>query len=385
MRTLLSALLLAALRVPAFSADTPSFESMIDAASKAFMQQKAAAPLSRAIVDQPLVGLIAQAQPSVATVIVSQTKTKGGLLSWALGRELKVPTGTALGTGWVARSKDSTVLLVTNAHVVAGRAVGGKVFVQFDDHANLEATVVGKNVKKDLALIEVEIPAGRPSRNALPLGSSASLRQGQRLLALGSPLGLRQTATAGIFSASGLNPEYYPGGYLQTDLAINHGNSGGPLLDLDGDVVGVNFAIPGEGTGLGLAIPVEFVKQALAQYDANRELSNAYLGATFVGSSWMQTDAVSNLRAKLGGHELPHEGAWIKQVQPGSPADKAGLEEGDRVLAVDGQALPAQVYDAVGTMIQAVALRSPEDTMTMLVERGGVRSNVVVTLEKAHE
>lgn len=393
MRTPFTALLLAALCVQASAATLDSFESAIEKASQSLRGAQTSdavvAPVpapaeSRAIVDKPLEGVIARSQPSVATVIVSQSKSMGGLLSTFLGRRTEVPIGVSFGTGWVVRSRGWNVLLVTNAHVVGGRAIGGKVLVQFEDHVNLEGTVVGKNVKKDLALIDVTI--GRNGYPALPLGESASLRQGDRVIALGSPLGLRQTATAGIFSALGLNPDYYSGGYLQTNLAINHGNSGGPLLDLDGRVVGVNFAIPGEGTGLGLAIPVEFVKQALAQYDAGQPLGNARLGATFVNASWYQSDAVSIAKRRLlRATPTPTEGCWISSVTPGSAADQAGLQPGDRIVAVDGRPLPQPVYDAVAGMLRALALKSPGDAVTLDVLRDGAPLKLSATLESAND
>ena len=175
-----SALLLAELCVPASAAAPDSFEGLVEQASQSLRGGSSAdaviAPVpvpaqAREAVDGPVEAVIARSQPSVATVIVSQSKSMGGLLSSFLGRRTEVPIGVAFGTGWVVRARGFDMLLVTNAHVVEGREVGGKVLVQFEDHVNLEGTVVGKNVKKDLALIDVTM--GRAAHPALPLGESS--------------------------------------------------------------------------------------------------------------------------------------------------------------------------------------------------------------------
>jgi len=151
-------------------------------------------------------------------------------------------------------------------------------------------------------------------------------------------------------------------------------------------VVGVNFAIPGEGTGLGLAIPVEFVKQAVAQYDAGQPLGNARLGASFVNSSWYENDAVSLAKKRLlGARPTPTEGCWVASVVPGSAADRAWLQAGDRIVAVDGQMLPLPVFDAVAAMLRAIALKSPGDVVTLYVLRDGQPLKLPVTLESAND
>lgn len=318
--------------------------------------------------------MIDRSLSSVATIVVSMSVDKFSLLALTLRRPYRPVVATMLGTGWVVREG----LIVTNNHVVDGRQVGETVVVQFRDHVNLEAVVVAKNPRKDLALIRFE---SKPARPALPLGTSMDLRPGQRVVALGSPKGLRETATAGIFSRYGFHDEIGPGRYLQIDADINHGNSGGPLVDLDGRVIGVNFAGP-EKPGIGWSIPVEYVKQALRQYDETKKLVNARFGAQLEPAQWVPQSQLPRLRAKDTIHET---GAWIKAVPHDTPAAKAGLKAGDRVVAVDGADLPEPAYDAERALKTAVADRIPGETLQLLIERDGKRQTVVVVLGAAED
>lgn len=358
-----AALLLSLALTPAVADSDASFLMQVAQAGEQFKTARAQATLN---VPASLPRHIDQALPSVATIIVPDSMNKFSLLGKVLGRKLAVPGSTALGTGWVAQSSPRGLLVVTNAHVVSGREVGGKVFVQFPDHADHEATVVGKNVKKDLALLllPAELAKKYPP---LPLGDSEALRRGDGVFALGSPHALRHTATGGIFSTDGFNADLYPGRYLQTDAAINSGNSGGPLIGMDGRVVGVNFAVYLNAVNLGFAIPVEYVKQALAQYDRDKTLRNASLGAVLPSANWVAGKATT---------------AKIQAVAPGSPADKAGLKAGDEIEAVDGLELPKPGADAIAAVLRAIADKSPGDALELAVNRDGKRLTLTAVLSQ---
>jgi S1-C subfamily serine protease len=285
---------------------------------------------------------------TVVTVTQIDRKQQFSLLALALGRKIEIGPAVKVerGTGWVARADG---VLVTNAHVVSQKEIGDKVIIQFRDHLNLSAIVVAKNTAKDLALLKIE--SKRNDWPVLPFGNSANLRPGQRMIALGSALGLRETVTVGSFSRSSVNLELYPGRYLQTDAAINHGNSGGPLIDVDGRVIGVNFSISGNSNGgIGWAIPVEYVRQALAQYSQGKPLTNATLGVSFEETSAIPQSYLAKLRgwSPEKAPSMHDEGAWIAAVAPGSPAAKIGLQKGDRIVAVGGVSLPPAGGRAAG-------------------------------------
>jgi S1-C subfamily serine protease len=245
---------------------------------------------------------------------------------------------------------DSTGLLLTNAHVVEGST---RVMVGLSDGRRVEGTVVGADRVTDLAVVRL---AGGGSWPVAPLGNSDSLQVGEWVIAVGNPFGLDQTVTLGIVSslnrnaaALGITDKRLE--LIQTDAAINPGNSGGPLLDADGAVVGINTLVrSGPGAGLGFAIPINRARSVAAQLVNKGSVSHAMIGVGL--------DAVRN----ASGSPMP--GAVVRSVMPGGPAARAGLRPGDRITAVDGQAVsnPAQ--------------------LTQLVERNGVGRSMEVTLQR---
>ena len=251
------------------------------------------------------------------------------------------------GSGFIY---DSTGLLLTNAHVVEGST---RVTVGLSDGRRVEGTVVGADRVTDLAVVRL---AGGGSWPVAPLGNSDSLQVGEWVIAVGNPFGLDQTVTLGIVSslnrnaaALGITDKRLE--LIQTDAAINPGNSGGPLLDADGAVVGINTLVrSGPGAGLGFAIPINRARSVAAQLVSKGSVSHAMIGVGL--------DAVRN----ASGSPMP--GAVVRSVMPGGPAARAGLRPGDRITAVDGQAVsnPAQ--------------------LTQLVERNGVGRAMELTLQR---
>jgi S1-C subfamily serine protease len=251
------------------------------------------------------------------------------------------------GSGFIY---DSTGLLLTNAHVVEGST---RVTVGLSDGRRVEGTVVGADRVTDLAVVRL---AGGSSWPVAPLGNSDSLQVGEWVIAVGNPFGLDQTVTLGIVSslnrnaaALGITDKRLE--LIQTDAAINPGNSGGPLLDADGAVVGINTLVrSGPGAGLGFAIPINRARSVAAQLVSKGSVSHAMIGVGL--------DAVRN----ASGSPMP--GAVVRSVMPEGPAARAGLRPGDRITAVDGQAVsnPAQ--------------------LTQLVERNGVGRAMELTLQR---
>ncbi len=231
--------------------------------------------------------------------------------------------GTSMGTGFII-SADGYVL--TNHHVVDG---ADEVRVRLNDRREFTAKVVGSDEQSDVALLKVAA-SGLP---ALRIGESSALRPGQWVVAIGSPFGLDQSVTAGIVSAIGrANPysgqRYVP--FIQTDVAINRGNSGGPLLDTRGQVVGINsqiFSNSGGYMGVSFAIPIDVAMNAVKQLKSAGRVSRGQLGVGI--------DAIDRDEAQVLG--LPDtRGALISNVQSGSPAEKAGIERMDVIREFNG-------------------------------------------------
>ena len=221
-------------------------------------------------------------------------------------------------------------------------------------------TVVGSDSSTDVAVLKLEsVPAGT---QPLELGSTSDLQLGDPVVAIGSPLGLQGTVTAGIVSGLHRDIEAPDGftidGAVQTDAALNHGNSGGPLLDLEARVVGMNAQIAsdtGANTGIGYAILVETVRSIAQELIADGKVEHAYLGVSVEDAD--------------GG------GARIAEVRSGTPADEAGLEQGDVVTEVDGQAI-----ESGDELRLAVENHKPGDEMTLTVQRDGDTKTITVTL-----
>jgi len=263
-------------------------------------------------------------------------------------------SATAQGSGFVY---DAAGHIVTNAHVVQSAT---SIKVELANGKTYDATLVGSDESTDLAVVKIDAPASQ--LHALALANSSAVEVGDGVVAIGSPFGLSETVTAGIVSA--LNRQIdSPNGFtipgaIQTDAAINHGNSGGPLLDLSGNVIGVNAQIEsdsGDNAGVGFAIPSNTVKTVVAQILSGGQVEHAYLGVS-IG------DAAGT-------------GATVQQVQSGSPAAKAGLAAGDIITAVDGQS----IADAA-SLTAAVAGHSPGDRVTLSYTRNGSTHTLSVAL-----
>jgi putative serine protease PepD len=261
----------------------------------------------------------------------------------------------AQGSGFVY---DEDGHIVTNQHVVAGAS---RISVSFWNGAERPATVVGTDPSTDLAVLHVD--ARRSLFEPLHLASSSAVRVGDQVLAFGSPFGLEGTVTSGIVSALHRSiqapNDFTIGNSIQTDAPINHGNSGGPLLDGAAQVIGVNAQIQsdsGGNDGVGFAIPSNTVRSIVAQLVAGKSVQHAYLGVS-----------VRDSRAPVG--------AELARVFPGTPAAKAGLKDGDVITAIDGRPIAAD-----GDVSEVLGRLKPGDTITVTYSRGGHTSSAKVTL-----
>ena len=269
------------------------------------------------------------------------------------GRERRVPS---LGTGFVI-SPDGYI--VTNYHVIDEV---DSIRVAFEDGTELDAEVVGRDPKTDLALIKVEPES---AVFALPLGNSDGVRPGDWVVAIGNPFGLGHTVTAGIVSAK--HRVIGQGSYddfIQTDAAINPGNSGGPLINLEGEVIGINTAINPRANTIGFAVPVNMAKSILPQLKAHGHVTRGWLGVV-----------IQPVTKELAEHlELEGEhGALVSKVIDDGPADEAGLEKRDVIVEFDGQ----EISDW-NELPRVVAGTPVEKKVKVVVVRDGERKTVKV-------
>jgi putative serine protease PepD len=279
------------------------------------------------------------------------------------------------GTG-VILSSDGQIL--TNNHVVAEAANGGNLTVTFNDGKSVSASIVGRDPKTDLAVIQAK---GVSGLTPATFGQSSSLKPGESVVAIGSPLGLQGTVTSGIVSA--LNRPVRTGDStsadssntvidaIQTDAAINPGNSGGPLVNLAGQVVGINSAIASLGSdptggqsgsiGLGFSIPIDQARRIAKQLVDSGQASHAQLGVS-----------VRDTQGSEGGNT---DGAFLASVNNGSSAGNAGLQQGDVITKVG-----ARRIDSADALIAAIRSYAIGDQVTLTYLRNGKTAQTTVTL-----
>ncbi len=277
-------------------------------------------------------------------------------------RELR---SQALGSGVIIRSDG---YIITNNHVIDG---ADELEVKLFDGEFYEAQVVGSDPASDLAVIKVDAE----NLPAITFGDIGTVRVGQWVLAFGSPLSedLGNTVTAGIVSAMGrtsvnLSQLNTFAAFIQTDAAINPGNSGGPLVNLEGQLIGINSAIfsrSGGYQGIGFAIPVDVVKNVTDQLIESGSVRRGYLGVLFGRVSPALAEAWN----------VPRGSALVSEVQPGTPADEAGLKEGDVIVAVDGRELQDNYQ-----LLTIIGNKHPGDTVKLTYVRDGERHTTTVTL-----
>jgi S1-C subfamily serine protease len=269
---------------------------------------------------EAVVGAAEKLSPSVVKIDVAQAGTTRS------GEPRERQGG---GSGFVFTPDG---LILTNSHVVHAAT---KIQVSFADGRRFPAHTIGDDPATDLAVVRVDVPNNdAPSLVAAPLGDSQKLRVGQLAIAIGNPYGFQYTVTAGVVSALGRSLRSYSGrmidDVIQTDASLNPGNSGGPLVTSDGRVVGVNTATIMGAQGLCFAIGIN-----TAKFVAGRLLQEGRIRRSYIG---VEAQTVPLHRRLVRFYNLPQEtGVVVSSVTAGSPAQKAGLREGDVIVALDGQ------------------------------------------------
>jgi putative serine protease PepD len=291
----------------------------------------------------------------------TQTKTLeqlyGDAKQGVVDIKVKTAKGEAEGSGFVI---DSDGHIVTNDHVVDGATA---ITVTFADKSTATAKLTGADPSSDIAVIQVDAADAQLKLTPLTFADSSTVQVGESVLAIGSPYGLQGTLTTGIISALD-RPIQAPNNYtiagaIQTDAAINSGNSGGPLLNADGKVIGINAQIEsssGSNAGIGFAIPSNTARSVAQTLIAQGTVKHAYLGVQV-------------------GAPTTGSGALLGKVTAGTPAAKAGLKAKDVVTAIDGTTLTGP-----DDLAAAIAAKQPGDTLSLTVRRSGETQTIEVTL-----
>jgi len=273
------------------------------------------------------------------------------------------------GSGVIIRSDG---YIVTNNHVVSGAS---KVEVTLNNNKTYEATVIGTDEATDIALLKVDAQ-GLPT---VPFGDSDALRLGEWVIAIGSPYNLRSTITAGIVSAKGRSMnstgEFKIESFIQTDAAVNPGNSGGALVSKKGELVGINTMIysqTGSYSGYSFAVPVNIVKKIVSDLIDFGSVKRAVLGISMTGVENLKPEVLKDLKLSR------EEGVYINEVQKGSAADKGGLKKDDVIIAIDG----AKITSA-SSVQEKVNSYHPGDKAVITVIRDGNHKDIEVVFQES--
>lgn len=345
------------------------------AASQAFAQPAAfaeptprAAPASAMAMKSSFAPVVRRAAPAVVNISAKRVVRQQVDPFWQMFG-LGVPqarVAQSLGSGVIVRADG---IVVTNNHVIEG---GQEITVALNDRREFAARVLLADPRTDLAVLKIDLPAGE-RLPMLAMDDSSDTQVGDLVLAIGDPFGVGQTVTNGIISA--LNRITDPTGeggsaYIQTDAAINPGNSGGALIDMDGDLIGVNSFIlsrSGQSSGVGFAIPAAVVR---------RVVETAVGGGRAVVRPWFgaRTQSVTSEVARSLGLPVP-QGALVADLYPGGPAARAGLRQGDVVLQADGRPV-----DDAGALNYVIRNHRPGESIALTVRRASGGPDQTLTL-----
>ena len=324
--------------------------------------------------DGELTRLVHAVIPSVVSITSSRrTQTSGPVMIDPFdflfpNRRLRTPTERAqmaLGSGVIVSREGH---IITNHHVVANM---DKISVQLTDGRVEPAQLIGTDEQTDIAVLK--IAAGRIE--PLALGNSDEVRVGQMVFAIGNPFGLQETVTQGIISAKGRRAMADSGvEFLQTDAAVNQGNSGGPLINLKGEIIGINSAIfstseDGAWLGISFAVPSNVARRTLESLLKTGRIIRGYLGVTMVNISEITREDAASLGLR------DTEGVVVAQVMPDSPAEKAGLKPGDVIRRFNGRPVPDKIFFRsrvaeleVNSKVELTIVRSgQEQTLTVQI------------------
>lgn len=313
--------------------------------------------------------------PAVVEVDVTETKTYTNPLRNIPFFFFGTPDGTdgkndtqeyeskGLGSGVIVRRDGNTLYVLTNHHVAGGAS---KISVKLNDEREFEGKLVGSDERIDIALVSFE--SSDKSIPVAPLGDSDNVMAGDICLAFGAPLGYRQSVTQGIVSAVGRDGSGIGNisDFIQTDTAINQGNSGGPLVNIYGEVIGINTWIAsksGGSQGLGFAIPINNVKNAIDSFISGGKIKYGWVGVSLL-------DVSNEFKAELGVENI--DGAFAAEVFTGSPAFKCGIKAGDYIIELNGKPVKS-----VNQLVRDVGSLQAGTTARFVVIRGGQKQPVI--------
>jgi len=341
--------------------------------------------VNKLLTEESVVTTVAEdVSPSVVTVSMQTSPRRILQFNPFSGFTSRIQGGTPqdIGSGFIV-SKDG--LIVTNKHVVSDATAKYKVITK--DDKEYEVTTISRDPANDIAILKINPSTGSGLR-AAELGDSSALRVGQFVIAIGTALGeFRHTVTTGVISGlgRGITAGSPYEGYaeklddiIQTDAAINLGNSGGPLLNSLGQVIGVNVAVAEGANNIGFALPVNILKEALSQFNANGGFSKkAYLGVEY--QMITQANAILN--------SVP-PGAYVVGVVAGSPAEKAGIKDGDIITKIDGN----EINEKNGGLSKIIAEKKAGDRVEVEIwrdlpagEASGETQKLQITLSESNQ
>lgn len=340
-----------------------------------------AKPVSAAPIQQGFADIVERLQPAVVNISTTQTIKQSRIRPQDLpqlppgspfeeffrqyyeqGMDSAPRKATSLGSGFII---DEAGLIVTNNHVIEG---ADAITVTLADKTPFKAAVVGRDSKTDLALLRIK--PGNKKLTAARWGDSENARVGDWILAIGNPFGLGGSVTQGIISARARDINAGPyDDFIQVDAAINRGNSGGPLFNLEGEVIGINTAIyspTGGSVGIGFAMPSNMARMVIEQLEKKGKVRRGWLGVKIQPVTDEMMDSL--------GLDAPR-GALVAEVTPDSPAAAAGLKDGDVIINFGGQAI-----DKLRTLPRAVAETAIGKKATVVVLREGTEKTFTVTV-----
>ncbi|MEP7103386.1 MAG: trypsin-like peptidase domain-containing protein [Candidatus Dojkabacteria bacterium] len=338
--------------------------------------------------ESEVISAVENSTNSVVSIVITKDVPKYENINSPLGSDFgftipqKKQVGTeqqevGAGTGFII-STDG--MIITNRHVVDDETASYTAI--FNDGTKKEAKVLARDTLLDIAFLKIDGADYKP----IPLGSSAQLKSGQSVIAIGNALGeFSNTISTGVISGLGRNIQAtdQDGGnaetlsdIIQTDASINFGNSGGPLLDIKGNVIGVNVARSSDGENIGFAIPIDVVKDLIDMLNTTGKIERPVLGVRYIPVD-ATFKAQNNIPYDYGAYISGNTQNQTLGVVPGSPADKAGLKDGDIILEVNGK----RVDDAnpLSNLIQSFKI---DDTITLKIYTKGAEQDIQVKLER---
>ncbi len=314
-------------------------------------------------IQERFAGIIQKVTPSIVTIL-TQSKSGKTPIIFRFSEEPFPFDSETLGSGFVIKKDQKFLYIVTNSHVVEKSKT---VTVKFYNGYEKSGFIVGQDRQTDIAVLKVEIDEKIKSITPLKLGTTKNLKVGYFVISGGSPYNLGHTFTLGIISALNRNLGISPyENYIQTDAAINPGDSGGPLLDINGNVIGMNTAIIQSGQGLGFAIPIDTVKELSQELIKYGKVKRGWLGV-------LVQEIDKKMKKKLG---IDH-GVLVIKVFKKSPAKKSGIKTGDIILSINN----VKIKDLQG-MRQVISKLKPEEKASVEILRNRKRILITVLIEE---